>query len=125
MAESVAERWFAAATAPLLDLPTVRTGTMLHSPAVAVDGKYFAFVGMDDRLIVKVPAGRVAALVAAGVGEPLEMRGRAMREWVAVPVVEDDVEREALCRALLDEALAFVEQVPATEKQAARARGEI
>lgn len=117
-------RLFHELTGPLLDLPSVRAGTMLHSPAVAVDGKYFAFVGMQDRLVVKVPAARVAALIADGVGEPLEMRGSAMREWVAVPLEPDDAERVALWRSLVDEAHAFVATVPATEKQAARARGE-
>lgn len=59
---------------------------------------------MSDRLVVKLPARRVAALVADGTGGPFTAsRGTAMREWVTV--LDDDARTWS---ALAREALAFV-----------------
>ncbi len=48
-------------------------------------GRLFAFLGSADRLVVKLPASRVEALVAAGEGERFDPgHGRRMREWLAL-----------------------------------------
>jgi hypothetical protein len=71
--------------------------------ALTVDGSIFAML-QGERLVVKIPAVRVAAMVADGSGAPFgQGTRRPMKEWVAV-VAEDD----ATWRTLAQEAYAFV-----------------
>jgi hypothetical protein len=71
--------------------------------ALTVHGSIFAML-QDAALVVKLPAARVSALIAAGDGGPFGAgRGRPMTEWVAVGAVDP-----AVWRALAEEALAFV-----------------
>lgn len=50
-----------------------------------VNGKLFAMVSSDGKLVVKLPKARVAELVAAGRGEPFDPgHGRLMKEWLSV-----------------------------------------
>ena len=70
---------------PMYADPAVRRSTMMGLPCVRLDGRFFA--SLDRRsgaLLVKLPAERVAKLVAAGRGEPFAPAGRVFREWVAV-----------------------------------------
>ncbi len=71
--------------------------------ALKVDGSIFAML-QDGRLVVKLPARRVAALIADGDGAAFDAgKGRPMKEWVAV--VDGDGDR---WQALAEEALGFV-----------------
>ncbi|RAK61852.1 hypothetical protein DJ021_15805 [Phenylobacterium hankyongense] len=55
-----------------------------------------------ETLLLKLPAARVAELIAAGVGSPFDAnKGRPMKEWVTVGA-------EAGWLALAREAAAFV-----------------
>jgi hypothetical protein len=67
-----------------LGRPGVSLGRSLRNETLTVGGKIFAFL-KDERLVVKLPAARVAALLAEGAGVPFESGGRRMKEWVAVP----------------------------------------
>jgi hypothetical protein len=56
------------------------------------------------RLVVKLPAARVAELVASAAGEPFDAgKGTPMKEWLVVGAADDDAWRE-----LAEEALSFV-----------------
>jgi len=66
-------------------------GTGFGSNALKVDNVIFAMLASGDEFIVKLPRGRVDALVAAGEGKRFDPRrnGRLMKEWfVAVPGCE-------------------------------------
>ncbi len=78
--------------------PGVSEGQMFGMPVLKVGGKVFAGL-WEGQLVVKLPAERVQALIAAGAGSAFApMAGRTMKEWV---LVGDDAELAA-------EALAFV-----------------
>ena len=73
------------------------------SDALQAGGRIFAMTS-GGLLVLKLPAARVAALVASGEGEPFDAgRGRPMKEWVVV--VRGGRKR---CLALAREACAFV-----------------
>ena len=89
---------------PMYADPAVRRSTMMGLPCVRLDGRFFA--SLDRRsgaLLVKLPAERVAHLVAAGHGEPFAPAGRVFREWAAFPP-----ERFAHWPAYLERARMFV-----------------
>jgi hypothetical protein len=71
--------------------------------ALKVDGRIFAMVARG-RLVVKLPRGRVDALVAAGEGDLFGPgHGRLMKEWLALdPGSDQDWD------ALANEALIYV-----------------
>jgi hypothetical protein len=81
--------------------PTAR-GRARQAPSTAP--KVFAFVGREGQLIVKLPAPRVAELLAAGEAEPVHVGRNPTREWASIPYPADP----AHWRDLLAEAHAFV-----------------
>ena len=62
---------------------------MMRSYGLKTGGKFFA-MEVDGDLVVKLPAGRVADLVAAGAGRPFEAGGRRMREWIRLQPAGDE-----------------------------------
>jgi hypothetical protein len=71
--------------------------------ALKVDGSIFALLS-HGRLVVKLPAPRVAALIAGGTGGPFDAgKGKPMKEWLAVLVDGDEA-----WMALASEAREFV-----------------
>jgi hypothetical protein len=87
----------------LLAKPGVTQGTMMGYPCLRANGAFFACVERaTGHLIVKLPAHRVAALVATGQALPFAPSGRTFREWAAFPVADP-----AEWRALLAEAREF------------------
>jgi hypothetical protein len=88
---------------PMYDDHVTRS-TMMGLPCVRVDGAFFA--SLDQRsgnLIVKLPTDRVSDLIQAGTGVPFAPAGRTFREWVAIPM-----EDEETWSALIAEARTFV-----------------
>ena len=73
------------------------------SPGRRVDGRIFAMVSRG-RLVLKLPAGRVAELIESGGGESYDAgKGRPMKEWVSLDPKHQDGWLE-----LATEARAFV-----------------
>lgn len=88
----------------------IETGTMFHHPGLRTGNKIVAFIGRDDRLIVKLPRPRAVALIDDGAAAPVTLGTRTMREWVSIPTNEDlDTTREAWTE-LTREALRYVRQ---------------
>lgn len=100
---AVAESTFESIAERLLREPGTELRSAFHSPGLRVGGKIFAML-VDGALVVKLPAGRCAELVAAGAGRPFESGGRSMREWVAV-----DPARADGWPALAEDAMAHVD----------------
>jgi len=99
------QRLFDEVSARLLrDDPDVELAHMFNSDGLRTraNGRFFATVS-GDRLLVKLPAGRVAELVAGGDGQPFHSGGRLMREWVLLQPADGPA-----CAASVDEAHRFV-----------------
>jgi len=78
-------------------------GRAFGSGALNVDGKIFASLSAGDRLLLKLPAARIDALIAEGIGERFSTGpGRPKREWVTIAPTH-----AASWVALSDEARAF------------------
>ena len=90
----------------------VEIGTMFRSPGLRTGNKIVAFLGHGDRLIVKLPRPRAAALVDDGTAEPVTMGSRTMREWVAIPADPAAEATQATWTTLAREALHYVQQLP-------------
>ena len=98
-----AERFAAmvTATAGAADVqpPDSDGGRRFGSEALRVGGSIVAML-VQGRVVLKLPRERVAALIAAGDGEPFDNgRGRPMREWVALtgdPAGDGGLLQEAL-----------------------------
>jgi len=74
------------------------------SSALTVNGRIFATLNHEGKLLVKLPKLRVDALVASGKGERFDSgRGRPMKEWVQVPAAQS-----SHWPALAEEAYAYV-----------------
>jgi hypothetical protein len=101
---------FAAIVAALGEEPGVAppqlqagSGRSFGSDALRVHGRIFAMLS-GGRLVLKMPARRVAELIQAGDGQPFDGgKGRPMKEWVAI-----DPDRQCRWLALATEALGFV-----------------
>ncbi len=94
-----AESAFASLATGLLHEPGVEEGKPFRGPALTYERKIFAML-VQERLVVKLPAGRCAELVSAGSALPFESGGRRMKEWVSVRAEDaagwPDRTREAL-----------------------------
>ena len=76
-------------------------GSGFGSSAIKINSKIFVML-VDDHLVVKLPAARVAELIDTGAGLPFDAgKGKPMKEWVRL------VGDEETCRALVVEAQAF------------------
>jgi len=99
---SVQQLFDEVSTRLLHDDPGVERARMFNSLGLRTGGRFFAAVSRD-RLLVKLPAPRVAELVATGAGEPFHSGGRLMREWVLLDPADGTA-----CGAYVTEARGFV-----------------
>jgi hypothetical protein len=67
-----------------LGRPGVERGKMFNGDGLKVNGKFFAFVAGDERLVLKVPEAQALALKEAGRAEAVSPGRGPMREWVGV-----------------------------------------
>ena len=101
-----------------IDRPGVERDRMFGSDGLKVNGKFFAFIGREGRLILKLPASQAADLVATGKAEPVTIGGRKTREWVGLPMPGAPGDPAEWKRALAD-AHSYVAAVTAPEPSAA------
>jgi TfoX/Sxy family transcriptional regulator of competence genes len=88
-------------TDDLLYDPAVGRSTMMGHPCVRRAGRFFAsFDPKADRLVVKLPAERVEALIDAGTGEPFAPNGKVFHEWVSIPTPDPSGWARLLAEAL-------------------------
>jgi hypothetical protein len=88
----------------LVERDGVTRSTMMGFPCPRIDGKFFASLDhKSGQLVVKLPADRVAELIATGRASPFAPAGRTFREWAAIPPTSGENWPD-----LLEEALAFV-----------------
>jgi hypothetical protein len=79
-------------------------GSGFGSNAIKINKSIFAML-VDDRIVVKLPAARVAQLISAADGVPFDAgKGKPMKEWVGL-TMDDQASRE-----LVAEAMTFVGQ---------------
>ena len=67
-----------------LTLPRVNRGNMFGSNGLRIDTKFFAFIGSDGELIIKVPEAQAAALVSVEEASPIRIGRNNAREWIGV-----------------------------------------
>lgn len=94
---------FEAVKAAYLGQPGIGTKRMFGAEGLSVNDHFFA-MEYKGRIVVKLPATRVAELIAAGQAEPWgPSPGRVMKEWATLHEETDAV-------ALAREAQVFVAQ---------------
>lgn len=72
------------------------------SDALTFNGRIFAALS-HGKLLLKLPRARVDDLISTNIAEPFVLRERIMREWLLLPV-----EQEELWPTLTEEAHRFV-----------------
>ena len=78
------EALFASVVDSLIGQSKITQAKMFGATGLKVGGKVFSMVH-KGRLVVKLPAERVAALIKSGDGAPFDPgHGKLMKEWVAV-----------------------------------------
>jgi hypothetical protein len=105
---ALAEALVGAKEAALL-LDTKTQGRKFGAGAIKTDGKIYAML-VRGKLVVKLPAEKVAALIADGKGANFDAgKGRPMMEWLVVDPSQEGEEWLALAK----EARAYVSSVVA------------
>ena len=99
---NAAQQRFKALAADYLRLANVGRSRMFGSEGLMVNAKFFAFVGRDGQLIIKVPAARAAALLADGEATHVRAGRSVMREWIGLPMPADQSSAERWSELMAD-----------------------
>jgi TfoX/Sxy family transcriptional regulator of competence genes len=95
------EERFAAVMDAFRSREDISAGKMFASPGLKVRGKIFSML-VKDRLVLKLPKGRVDEIVSSGAGEYFDPgHGRLMKEWVAL-AGDADLDWTTLSQEALD-----------------------
>jgi len=97
-----AQRHFDILALDFLDRPGVSRGPMFGSSGLRAGDRFFAFVGREGRLVVKLPAAQAAALVSTGEAAPVRAGRNVTREWVSVAFSDDEQDAERWRRLMTD-----------------------
>jgi hypothetical protein len=109
---TTAREHFDAIAADQLAYPGVATGRIFSAHGVKLNGKFFAFLTRDERLVVKISEPRVNELLEAGTAVHFEpAAGRPMREWASLPYTD---ENDPAWEPLMDEAREFLQALQAS-----------
>jgi len=87
---AAAQQIFDAIAIEYFDLPEISRGAMFGSNGLRCLDRFFAFVGRDGDLVVKLPAAHAAGLVAEGQAAAIRAGGHTTREWVGIPNRDGD-----------------------------------
>ncbi|GGA66713.1 hypothetical protein GCM10011507_17790 [Edaphobacter acidisoli] len=87
-------------------------GVKFGHGSLEVDNKVFAFTRPDESAALKLPATRIAELIADSEIHHLRMGERTMREWVVIPNIAAPHNL-----GLLHEAKTYVASLPKTERR--------
>lgn len=68
----------------LADRPEVHEQAMFGGLAFLVSGRLAVAASSQGGLLVRVDPARVDRLLAAGIAQPMEMKGRAIRGWLHI-----------------------------------------
>ncbi len=91
---------------PLLFQDGIEKSTMFGNPCIRINTQFSCMA--DHRtggMIIKLPAKRVQAIIAAGHGNPVAPSGRTFKEWVEI-TTRDSAQWEAL----IQDSLRFVDK---------------
>lgn len=105
---------FEVLAAEFLDLPGVASARMFSHTGLTTGGAFFAFPNGQGELIVKLPADRVAQLIAAGQANAMRLGRRTMREWAVItgdPSPGGTSDQHQHWRGLMAEAHAYVTEL--------------
>ena len=103
-AESVDDSLFWELAGHLIAAGRAEEGVLMQSQCLRVDGEFLAcpeYTAGD--LVVKLPADRVAELIAAGTGLAFAPAKKVFKEWVALTTRDD-----AVWQSVLEESHAWV-----------------
>ncbi len=86
--------------------PGVTRRLMFGSEGLRYEGSFFAFVGGDGELIVKLPKEQADRLVGSGEATRMRAGRREMRQWIGVPA-PNDAAHAGRWRTLTDDAYRY------------------
>jgi len=114
---AAAQELFDTLAGDYFDLPGISRASMFGSQGLQINTKFFAFVGRDGQLIIKLPAVRAADLVATAHATAVQAGRGTTREWVGIAKAADDTAADQW-RTLLADAHRYVAALTSRDRTA-------